>query len=129
MFVLRFGDPRTPSELPSPGPELTPKGRNSLAENQVRNKHTRAGTPKDPQGPPRAGTNTQVRWVAQQCGPRAGLPGLVWAGRLMRTDQNPIPNCPGLRPGILGQDLGNNFPAKAGPKPALKARSVDRKDY
>ncbi len=49
-------------------------------------------------------------------GPRAGLPGPVLAGNLMHTDQNPVPNCPSLRPSNLDPDSGP-FALAFPPKP------------
>ncbi len=52
-------------------------------------------------------------------GPRAGLPGPVLAANLTNTDQNPVPNSPGLRPAQCGIGfwlVRAEFPAKTGPK-------------
>ena len=43
--------------------------------------------------------------------------------------QSPVPNCPGLRPGLFGTgcwSVCNEFPANADPRPASEARARDR---
>ena len=69
------------------------------------------------------------RLAKRASGARAGLPRPVLAASPLRTDQSPVPNCPGLRPGLFGTgcwSVCNEFPANADPRPASEARARDR---
>ncbi len=60
---------------------------------------------------------------------RAGL-GPALALNLIVTDQSPVPNCPGLRPGQYGtgfESVRVRFTVITGPKAAPEARPRDRK--